>query len=64
MITALVSIPADRILDWQSFHDVFAEAMGFPSYYGRNMDAWIDCMTYADEPSMEMVNGGSSPAAC
>jgi hypothetical protein len=24
--------------------------MGFPSYYGRNMNAWIDFMTYVDEP--------------
>jgi len=27
---------------------VFAEALGFPDYYGRNGNAWIDCMTYLD----------------
>jgi hypothetical protein len=21
----------------------------FPDYYGRNMDAWIDCMTHIDD---------------
>ena len=24
--------------------------MGFPGFYGRNMNAWIDCMTHLDEP--------------
>ena len=24
--------------------------MGFPGFYGRNMNAWIDCMTSVDEP--------------
>jgi RNAse (barnase) inhibitor barstar len=28
-----------------SFHEAFASALGFPSWYGRNMDAWIDCMS-------------------
>jgi RNAse (barnase) inhibitor barstar len=46
---AVVRIPTARIVDWDSFHDVFAEALGFPDFYGRNMDAWIDCMRYADE---------------
>ena len=27
----------------------FAEAFGFPSFYGRNMEAWIDWMTGLDE---------------
>ena len=39
----------NEITDWKSFHDVFAAALGFPEFYGRNMDAWIDCLTYADE---------------
>jgi RNAse (barnase) inhibitor barstar len=28
-----------------AFHDRFASAFRFPDYYGRNMNAWIDCMT-------------------
>ena len=24
-----------------------------PDFYGKNMDAWIDCMTYLDEPDEE-----------
>jgi RNAse (barnase) inhibitor barstar len=48
MEPVLVAIPVDRITDWPSFHDVFQGALGFPSFYGRNMDAWIDCMTSVD----------------
>ena len=27
---------------------MFTEVLGFPRFYGRNMDAWIDCLTSAD----------------
>jgi hypothetical protein len=53
--TQIVVNPADRIVDWESFHDVFDEALGFPGYYGRNMNAWIDCLTYADDPESGMI---------
>jgi hypothetical protein len=55
MNTAVVPIPTSSISDWSTFHAVFAEALGFPSFYGANMDAWIDCLTYADEPEAQMV---------
>ena len=48
MRTQVVNILADEIVDWDSFHDVFDEALGFPNNYGRNMDAWIDCLTDVD----------------
>ena|SRR3989442_1218280 len=38
-----------QIHDWDSFHDVSARELGFPSFYGRNLNAWIDCLTYLDE---------------
>ena len=34
-----------KITDWESFHDHFQLVMGFFEGYGRNMDAWIDCMS-------------------
>lgn len=46
----IVRIDARRIVDLDSFHDVFAEAFGFFGGYGRNMDAWIDCMSSLDDP--------------
>ena len=48
-------IDGDRIVDWPSFHSVFAEAFGFPAFYGKNMDAWIDCLTCLDEPDAGMT---------
>lgn len=41
----VVKIDGARIHDWESFHTLFAESLDFPDYYGRNMNAWIDCMT-------------------
>ncbi len=55
MKNPIVEIDGSRIIDWNSFHDVFAEAFGFPEFYGRNMDAWVDCLTYLDEPEDKMT---------
>ncbi len=51
----VVSLDTSRITDWDTFHVVFAEVFGFPDFYGRNMDAWVDCMTYLDDPSAGMT---------
>ncbi len=55
METTVVVIPTAGISDWDSFHSVFSDALGFPAYYGRNMDAWIDCMSYVDDPHAGMI---------
>lgn len=47
-----VAIDCLAIRDWETFHDAFEEAFGFPGWYGRNLDAWIDCMTKLDEDDM------------
>ena len=52
---AVVEIDTARIVDRESFHDLFAEVMGFPDFYGRNMDAWIDCMDSLDAPEEGMT---------
>ena len=51
----VVEIPGDRIVDSDTFHDVFAEVLGFPEFYGRNMNAWVDCLTYRDAPGDGMA---------
>ena len=58
----IVRIDASRITSWDTFHDVFAKDFGFPDFYGRNMDAWIDCMTCLDDPEscMTTVHGTST----
>ena len=61
MHTKVVNIPTAKIVDWDSFHDVFDEALGFPGYYGRNMNAWIDCLTCADNAESGMI---ANPVAC
>lgn len=50
-----VSIDCDNITDWPSFHKQFAMAFGFPEFYGANMNAWIDCLTYLDDPEACMT---------
>ncbi len=46
---AKAQLDGSQIQNWDSFHDVSARELGFPSFYGRNMNAWIDCLTYLDE---------------
>jgi hypothetical protein len=55
-MTKNVAIDASRISDWDSFHDIFSATFGFPGFYGRNMDAWNDCMTYLDDPDAGMTS--------
>ena len=50
MIVSKVMLDCKNITDWSSFHEEFARVFGFPSFYGKNMDAWIDCMTSLDAP--------------
>lgn len=55
MAMTLVKLDMRRVIDWETFHDVFAERFGFPDFYGRNMSAWIDCLTSLDQPSHGMT---------
>ncbi len=56
-----VRIDGSAITDWTTFHDVFQQAFGFPSFYGRNMNAWIDCLTSLDEPDDGMTSVHAPP---
>jgi hypothetical protein len=46
----IIDIDTTKITNWESFHSYFKEKFYFPDYYGNNMNAWIDCMTYIDDP--------------
>ncbi|MEO1278518.1 MAG: barstar family protein [Planctomycetota bacterium] len=59
----LIRIDGDQITGWSSFHDVFAEVLGFPEFYGRNMAAWVDCLTSLDCPEDGMTSIHVSPPA-
>jgi len=63
MIATKVSLDCDGIRDWQSFHEPFASAFGFPDFYGKNMNAWIDCLTCLDDPDAGMTNVHCSPGS-
>jgi RNAse (barnase) inhibitor barstar len=43
----MVTIRLDgrRMTDRPSFHRECQAAFGFPDFYGRNMDAWVDCLS-------------------
>ncbi len=43
-----VTLDTKAINDWDSFHTVCREAFGFPEFYGRNGNAFIDCLSYLD----------------
>src|SRR3954470_23502699 len=43
---ATVQLNGDAMTDWQSFHAESKAAFGFPDFYGNNLDAWVDCLSY------------------
>ena len=60
-VPMLIKLDTSRITDWETFHDVFSETFGFPAFYGRNMNAWIDCMTYLTDPDAAMTTVHALP---
>ena len=46
---ATITLNLEAVVDWESFHDVCSRTLGFPEFYGRNMNAWIDCLSYLEE---------------
>lgn len=57
----VVRINGDDIHGRETFHSVFAAAFGFPAFYGENMNAWIDCMSYLAYPDAEMSTNHAPP---
>ncbi|MFC3110284.1 barstar family protein [Undibacterium arcticum] len=41
-----VILDGAAIRDWAAFHNLCEQAFGFPEFYGRNMNAWVDCLSY------------------
>lgn len=39
-----IEIDGSVIKNAETFHDEFSAKLGFSEGYGRNMDAWIDCL--------------------
>jgi hypothetical protein len=56
---ASCSLNLALVKDWPSFHAESVRAFGFPQFYGHNMDAWIDCLSYlADGDGMSAFHLG------
>lgn len=44
-----VTIDCSAITDRAAMHSALAEALSFPGWYGRNLDALYDCLTELGE---------------
>ena len=40
-----VGLKTDAIYDWSSFHAECQRAFGFPEFYARTIESWIECMS-------------------
>jgi len=60
-LVKVVDIDSSQILDWDTFHGLFRDVIGFPEFYGMNMNAFIDCMGYIDSPDAQMTTITTSP---
>jgi hypothetical protein len=40
-----VRLDGEKITNWEGFHSESQAVFGFPDFYGRNMDAWIDSLS-------------------
>lgn len=43
---ATATLNGAAITDFATFHSACRAAFGFPDFYGDNMDAWVDCLSY------------------
>ena len=57
---AVIKIDSAAITDWDTFHDAFSDACDFPDYYGRNMNAWIDCVSDIAAPFVLRIQEAAS----
>lgn len=45
-----IQVPEEAFFEEAVCHEAFQKAMGFSDFYGKNWDAWIDCMFSIDSP--------------
>ena len=56
---ATVSLDGATMTDWEAFHRQSQQVFGFPDFYGKSMDAWIDCLSYLrDDDGMSSIRLG------
>ncbi|MGB7481571.1 MAG: barstar family protein [Burkholderiaceae bacterium] len=53
---ARVQLDGAALTDWPAFHAASKAAFGFPDFYGANLDAWVDCLSYLrDDDAMASI---------
>ena len=52
----MIILDASCLRSRKAAHEYLKEQLGFPDYYGRNLDALYDCLTALDETEIEFVN--------
>ena len=57
-----VILDCERLLHRRPAHAYLQEALGFPAYYGKNLDALFDCLT--DLCDCTVVLRGRDALAC
>ena len=50
-----VELIASQLTDKEVLHDVLAEALQLPEWYGRNLDALHDCLTELTDVELVLV---------
>lgn len=51
----IIRIDARRLTDTAGLHAAMSEAFGFPDFYGKNLDALVDCLTHLDDAKAGMT---------
>lgn len=54
-----VLIDCTKMVDEATVHDTFTEALEFPAYYGRNLDALYDMLTSSPELTLTLTNASA-----
>lgn len=54
-----VTIDCTVMVDEKSVHDAFAQALDFPAYYGRNLDAMYDLLSSCPELKLTLINAAA-----
>jgi hypothetical protein len=49
---SFATVDLSAVDSWSELDRVWAEALGFPDWYGHNRDAWLDIMSNLDEIGM------------
>lgn len=53
----IISLDGNELNNRERAHEYLQEMLGFPDYYGRNLDALFDCLTELDETEVIIEQG-------